>query len=198
MKKSPQQRRQEQTRRDIIDTALSTIVREGISGLSIRSLADRLDYTPGALYSYFKNKEDLIDAVRELCLDELNGSLAERTTGLNSTKDMLLQAGLAYVDFAAAHPQKYHLMFSMEPSRSTSGERRSHAMRGLLAILEKGVEEGSIHQDEEYDLETIALHCWATVHGLASLQATVLAEEREKTAHAAQTILAKVVEGVFP
>lgn len=194
---TPQQRRQAQTRRDILEAALSVIVREGISGLSVRSLADRIDYTPGALYTYFNSKEELIDAVRSESLERLGDFLRVRTEGLSSTREMLLEAGLAYVDFAADHPNEYYLMFGLEPSHSTSGERRTHAMRSLLDILHRGVEEGSIVTTRDYTLETIALHCWVTVHGLASLQTTVLADEKNQTAQAARSILKKVVDVVF-
>lgn len=191
----PHERRQEQTRNDLIDQAIATIVERGIDGLSIRTLADSLDYTPGALYTYFSGKDELIDAARERCFVELNATLEKRMAHVGNAAEMLVEAGLGYIDFARHHPNKYYLMFGMEPSRSTSGEQRRDAMSSLLAVLERGLREEEFALPRGYDLETAAMHCWSTVHGIASLLSTVLAEEREKATPMARVILQRVVDG---
>jgi len=193
---TPQERRSEQTRVEILDTALGMIVEAGLEGLSIRALADRIDYTPGALYTYFNTKEELIDSVRERCFAQLNSYLATCISGAGRPEKVLLEAGMAYVTFASEHPNEYHLMFSLEPSQSTAGEQRAIAMSGLLKILEAGVAAGSFKPRGNYTIEAIAMHCWATVHGLASLQSTVLRDERQHVAKLARVILKKVVEGI--
>jgi AcrR family transcriptional regulator len=185
----PHERRQEQTRNDLIDQAITMIVERGIDGLSIRALADNLDYTPGALYTYFPGKDELIDAARERCFVELNSFVSQRMESLSSTPEMLLEAGLAYIDFARAHPNKYHLMFGLEPSRSTSVEQRSSAMSSLEGLLRRGLDTGELVLPEGYDLGTAAMQCWTTVHGIASLLPTVLAEEHEETVRMARIIL---------
>lgn len=189
----PHERRQEQTRNDLIAQAIAMIVERGIGGLSIRTLADALDYTPGALYTYFSGKDDLIDAARQRCFAELNASVMERAAPHTTAAEMLLEAGMGYVDFASTHPNKYYLMFGMEPSPATSGEQRSVAMAAPLEILKRGLATGEFALPVGYDLETAAVHCWATVHGIASLLPTVLANEREKTTARARLILQRVV-----
>ncbi len=193
-KHTPQTRRKAQTRQAILDNALAMIVAQGADGLSIRALADRIDYTPGALYKYFDSKEDLIDAVRADCFERLNDFMARRVKGAQNAAEMLLQGGLAYIDYAARHPQEYHLMFNMEPSRATSGEQRQIAMRLLLQIVQTGLAQGEFSIHGDYDAQAIAYHCWATVHGIASLQATVLLDERTDMAAVSRVILQKVVE----
>ena len=192
----PHERRQEQTRHDLIEQAIAMIVDRGIAGLSIRSLADSLDYTPGALYTYFAGKDELLDAARERCFEELNEYLTGRMVGLTSAAEMLLEAGLAYIDFARLHPNKYLLMFGLEPSRATSGDQRGVAMRSLLAVLGGGLESGEFVLPDGYDLETAATHCWATVHGMASLLTSVLADEHDKSVRMARLILERVVDGL--
>lgn len=61
-------------------------------------------------------------------------------------------------------------MFNMEPSRATSGEQRQIAMRSLLEMVRVGIAQGRFVASEDYDADAIAYHCWATVHGIASLQ----------------------------
>ena len=192
---TPQARRQAQTRQTILEHARATIAQRGMAGLSIRALADSIDYTPGALYEYFKNKEDLVDAVRADCLESLNTFILQRIQSAQDAAEMLLLGGLAYIEYAALHPQAYHLMFNMEPSRATSGEQRQIAMRSLLEMVRLGIAQGRFAVRDDYDADTIAYHCWATVHGIASLQTTVLLAERRDVEEVIRNILKKVIDG---
>jgi AcrR family transcriptional regulator len=194
-KLTPQARRQAQTRHVILEHARAAIAQRGMAGLSIRGLADSIDYTPGALYEYFKNKEDLVDAVRADCFESLNTFILQRIQSAQDAAGMLLLGGLAYIEYAALHPQEYHLMFNMEPSQATSGEQRQIAMRSLLDIVRFGMEQGQFEERPGYDADTIAYHCWATVHGIASLQTTVLLAERPGVEDVIRNILTKVIDG---
>jgi AcrR family transcriptional regulator len=194
-KLTPQARRQAQTRHVILEHARAAIAQRGMAGLSIRGLADSIDYTPGALYEYFKNKEDLVDAVRADCFESLNTFILQRIQSAQDAAGMLLLGGLAYIKYAALHPQEYHLMFNMEPSQATSGEQRQIAMRSLLDIVRFGMEQGQFEERPGYDADTIAYHCWATVHGIASLQTTVLLAERPGVEDVIRNILTKVIDG---
>lgn len=192
---TPQARRQAQTRQAILQNARQMIVAQGSDGLSIRALADSIDYTPGALYKYFSSKEALVDAVRADCFDELNNFIAERIQTAANVAEMLLLGGMAYIEYAGQYPQEYHLMFNMEPSRATSGEQREIAMRALLQMVELGIAQAQIVAQAPYDARAIAYHCWATVHGIASLQATVLQDEQADLLAMSRLILQKVIDG---
>ena len=194
-KPTPQSRRQAQTRQAILENARATIAERGIAGLSIRALADSIDYTPGALYEYFRSKEDLIDAVRADCFESLNDFIAARIQSAQDAAEMLLLGGLAYIEYAGLHPQEYHIMFNMEPSRATSGEQRQIAMRSLLEIIRVGIAQGQFVVSAGYDDTVIAYHCWATVHGIASLQTTLLLAERPDIQDVIRSILQKVING---
>jgi AcrR family transcriptional regulator len=192
---NPQERRKEQTRLDILENARQMIVKQGVGGLSIRALADQIDYTPGALYKYFYSKDDLIDAVRSESFDRLNSFIATRIQPTSSAAEMLLNGGLAYIEYAGLHPQEYFLMFNMESSKATSAEQRDIAMRSLLQIVEFGLIQGEFVEQDDYDAAAIAYHCWATVHGIASLQTTILLDEREDLLLLSRVMLQKVIDG---
>ncbi|MCA9936271.1 MAG: TetR/AcrR family transcriptional regulator [Anaerolineales bacterium] len=192
---SPQARRRAQTRQDIIENARLILMEQGMAGLSIRALADSIDYTPGALYKYFDSKETLIDVVRAECFDRLNNFIAARIQHASSAAEMLLTGGMAYIEYAGQHPQEYHLMFNMEPSRATAGEQREQAMRSLLQIVQLGLQQGEFAPQEAYDAAAITYHCWATVHGIASLRTAVLLNERDDLLVVSRIILQKVIDG---
>lgn len=196
MNDSPTQaRRRAQTRQEIIQNARRILVEQGTAGLTIRSLADTIDYTPGALYKYFDSKEALIDAVRARCFERLNAFIATQIESAGSAAEMLLAGGMAYIEYAGRHPQEYHLMFHVEPSRATSGGQRKTAMRTLLQIVDFGIEQGEIVPQGAYDAAAITYHCWATVHGLASLHTAVLRDERGELLAVSRNILQKVIDG---
>ncbi len=62
-KPSSRERRQQKTRQSILDAAREIIVEHGPAELSMRSLAERIDYSPSGLYEYFDSKEQIIQAV---------------------------------------------------------------------------------------------------------------------------------------
>lgn len=177
---SPADRRHAETRARLIALAMETVKREGASGLSIRSLADQINYSPGAVYTYFENKEALIDAVRAEFFRELNDLLRKKTSGFVDPEEMLVAAGMAYVEYARENPNTYQLLFLTEPGDSTRGDHRKAAMSALISILELGINSGRFRERPGYALETMALHCWSTVHGLAMLQTSILKDDGEE------------------
>lgn len=52
-------------RKKIIDTANQILVEEGYENLSIRKIANKIEYSPGIIYHYFKDKSEIITFVVE-------------------------------------------------------------------------------------------------------------------------------------
>src|SRR6187431_1916660 len=60
-----QQNARNVTRRAILDAALSLFVSDGYSQVSIRNIAAKVEYSPGAIYSYFTSKDEIFFALAE-------------------------------------------------------------------------------------------------------------------------------------
>ena len=58
-------RDRETVRRRILDAARELFVAEGYRHVSIRRIAQRIEYSPGAIYSYFRGKDDIFFALAE-------------------------------------------------------------------------------------------------------------------------------------
>lgn len=192
------ERRRSRTRQELIEATHELILKRGIDGLSLRQVAAEMDYSAGALYGYFENKEALVDAVRAECFERLNTSMMERIAGAETASEQLRLGALAYLDFARANPIDYHLMFGVGPSASTQNENHAIAQRALRFIVDGGIERNEIVTDGRYDADTIAHHCWATVHGLAMLQATVVADRANELEPMAHEIIARVISLFAP
>ncbi len=195
MSTSPEQRRRAKTRQDIIDTAYRMIVDEGLQHLSIRALADKIDYSPAALYRYFGSKDELIDVVRAACFEKLNIHILSRIVNFTTAAAQLLEGGLAYIEFAAQFPADYQLMFQLGPSTITNLEHRNVTMQALNQIVQMGIESGEFRPTDAYPARTIAYHCWVTVHGLAMLHTTILKDEIDEMQTMTRQILSAVIKG---
>ena len=65
---APRTKRHLRTKQAILDAARQIIAEEGPAALSMRALADRIDYSAAGLYEYFGSKEEIIAAVSDLSL----------------------------------------------------------------------------------------------------------------------------------
>src|SRR6266511_2773224 len=71
--KERQERDREAVRRSILDAARELFVAEGFQNVSIRKIAERIEYSPAAIYGYFPSKDDIFFALAEEGLRLLGG-----------------------------------------------------------------------------------------------------------------------------
>ncbi|MBA3595072.1 MAG: TetR/AcrR family transcriptional regulator [Pseudomonadota bacterium] len=99
----------------VLDAARSVFERLGIEGASIREIAKQAGYTPGAIYSYFENKEAIYGALLAESLERLNAAVdaavhAAGAAGL-SPDELLEATARAWFGFYAANPRDLDLGF---------------------------------------------------------------------------------------
>jgi len=93
----------------VLDAARSVFERLGIEGASIREIAKGAGYTPGAIYSYFENKEAIYGALLAESLDRLH--LAVDAAGADNATDLLMAKANAWFNFYANNPRDLDLGF---------------------------------------------------------------------------------------
>lgn len=161
-------------RRKIIEAARSLFLNQGYAEVSMRKIADQIEYSPTTIYHYFANKEAI---VRELLIEGNSmffQSLQQRTeeaqaAGLNAL-DVLKTVSDSYVRFGTANPEYYNILFiSNLESVSLISLIDSGRFKGF-ELLESGLkaamDDGSIIQGDE---RLIATSVWSMLHGLTSL-----------------------------
>ena len=121
------QRQQAQTdsrRKGMLDAARSVFERLGIEGASIREIAKQAGYTPGAIYSYFDNKEALYGALLAESLERLNAAVSAAGQQEPSPAGLLQAKASAWFGFYAANPRDldlgFYLVQGMQPRGLTS------------------------------------------------------------------------------
>ena len=109
--KERQERDREAVARAILDAARDLFVTHGYEAVSIRKIAERIEYSPAAIYGYFPSKDDIFFALAEEGF-RLLFSFSERpATAPETPVDRLRLMFWRYYDFTRQHPEYFALMF---------------------------------------------------------------------------------------
>ncbi len=173
--KERRERVKSETRDKILDAARELFVTEGYEGVSMRRVADKIEYSPTAIYVHFKDKAELF---RELCQQDF-GRLAEVFQSSAMPIDpveRLKQIGRTYIDFGEHYPNHYKFMF-MTPHPPVElddeqlegmGNPELDAYAFLKWAVQQAIDAGRL-REELADAEIVSQTLWAGVHGVISL-----------------------------
>src|SRR5256714_12680489 len=109
--KERQERDREAVGRSILDAARELFVSEGYQNVSIRKIADRIEYSPAAIYSYFPAKDDIFFALAEEGFRILADQALASSQGVADPLDRLRRGLLGFYAFSKSHPEYFGLMF---------------------------------------------------------------------------------------
>jgi AcrR family transcriptional regulator len=147
----------------ILEAARRIVTRDGFAALSMRKIADAIDYSPASLYLYFKNRDAIAHALGDEGYAQLLATLEAPTDpSLPAARpaERLRALVEAYIAFAHAHPQTYRLVFVDLPG--TGGEGVEPVVRVFArALAALGHPDDTLH----------AAAFWATLHGIVTLTA---------------------------
>jgi AcrR family transcriptional regulator len=167
------ERERQEMRELILAAAMRLFLEESFEKTTMRRIAEAIEYTPGALYSYFKDKDEILYALHQRGFEILLAMQEEaaRTAGPDPLV-RLHRLGETYLEFAFKNPQYYDLMFISTSTARTieaSGawEPGVQASELLAQAVRDSIAAGKLPAGT--DARTVALTCWAQVHGLASL-----------------------------
>jgi AcrR family transcriptional regulator len=173
--KERREREKSETRDKILDAARELFISEGYEGVSMRKVAEKIEYSPTAIYVYFADKNELF---HELCHQDY-ARLAEvfQSSVMSSDPiERLKQIGAIYVDFGTRYPNHYKFMFmtphpALEPNEDDD-EIRGNPEEDAYAFLKWAVQKAidtRCFRAELKDAEIISQTLWAGVHGVISL-----------------------------
>ncbi len=174
--KERREREKSETRDKILDAARELFVTEGYEGVSMRKVAERIEYSPTAIYVHFADKEELF---RELCHQDY-ARLAQvfQSSAISSDPtERLRQIGAIYIDFGIRFPNHYKFMFMTphpvhdfdDEDRDMRGNPEKDAYAFLKWAVQQAIDAGRFRQGFN-DAELISQTLWASVHGVISLQ----------------------------
>jgi len=171
------EREKAQLRAKILDAARELFCAHGYDAVSMRKIAEAIEYSPTAIYGHFQDKEALF---RELCAEDY-GALAKAFHKIEAVGDpveRIRRTGQAYIDFAIRNANHYRFMF-MSPGGKPRQlneemlEKRGDPDEDAYAILRSHVAlamAAGRFRPELNNVELVTQTLWAGVHGVASLQ----------------------------
>jgi AcrR family transcriptional regulator len=159
----------------IFDAAKEVFQEHGLEGASMRKIASRAGYTPGAIYFYYRSKEEIYGALLAESLERLNQAVAASGSQATSLREKLIASALGLFTFYANNPRDldlgFYLFNGMKPHGLTPelNSRLNRRLRDALALTE-GVllEIGASPQQAGREITALFGHCT----GLLLLQHT--------------------------
>jgi AcrR family transcriptional regulator len=173
------ERQKAEVRELILDAARQIAGQEGLAALTIRKIADAIEYAPGTIYLHFPNRDAI---ARELVIDgfmELVGYMAPAAQNADPL-ERLRSIGLAYAKFGVERPETYRTIFLQSPEISgaladllkghASDEEQDpgdQAFNLLANTVGELIENGTFRK---IDPVVLAETIWAWLHGIVSLR----------------------------
>ena len=163
-------RQKESIREEILDAARTLFVKEGYEHVSIRKIAEKIEYAPGTIYLYFRDKAEILE---RLC-EETFSKLAQKMHAINADPsnplDGLRRGLRTYIQFGIDNPNHYIVTFVQAkqiPDREhNAGEQCFDNLRGAVS---RCVEAEQLNCE---DVEEVAQALWAGAHGVTTLLIT--------------------------
>jgi AcrR family transcriptional regulator len=158
-------------KKQILDASMKLFVEEGFENVTIRRIADLIEYSPTTVYLYFKDKDEIFESLH----DEGFQKMQEFNLSLSSIQNPLLRLhkmGENYIQFGMENPEYYNLMFiNGEPMKKIAEpgcewKPGDAAIDRLKATVTECMEKGYLAKG---DPTLVSLSVWSFVHGLVSL-----------------------------
>jgi AcrR family transcriptional regulator len=162
-----------------MEAARRLFAEQGYEAVSMRRIAEAIEYSATAIYDHFEDKAALL---REICREDF-GRLAVVFNELAAIEDPVQRIagiGEAYVQFAVAYPNHYRLMFMTprpmveldEEILARKGQPEADAYAFLRAAATQAIAQGRVRPGVAADAELLTQTLWAGVHGVASIEIT--------------------------
>jgi AcrR family transcriptional regulator len=176
----------------IVAAARRIAEREGWGAVTIRRLADEIEYSQPVLYSHFENRDAIVAAVAVEGFQELTVALREAASGSTGRRDALENVAMAYLAFALSRPAFYEAMFILPTVlRFAEAGTRPELRAGFEALA-------AVVTPFCVDAEIVTETFWAALHGLAELERSHRIRPGMRGERIALVVRAIVVSGNSP
>jgi len=190
-------------RSEIAALTLKMIKSKGVSRVSLREIASKLEYTPTTIYHYFDCKEELIREIMDQQYRDFSKFLRRNTSGLNS-RERLVVILKNYIQYAFENKEVFKLLF-VEPLFNNLTSLNSNLMKesrtdNAFAFFVDSVAEACGKEGIKDDPRQIAEVLWSGTHGFAMLRLSLEREswfEWGEMRQARDRLISALLKGVF-
>ena len=163
-------------RQEILDAASELFVRDGYENVSMRRIADKIEYSPTTIYIYFNDKADLLEQVCKETFGRLVLRLSKIMDQPGDPIDRLKMGLITYIEFGLENPHEYRATFMMpipegldktkyQQGDSPGMQAFSFLIRGVTDCVKAG-------KLPAINVELASQTLWAGIHGITALLIT--------------------------
>ena len=174
--KERREREKEARKGAILEAAKAVFFSKGFQSATMDQIAKAAELSKGAVYSYFRNKEELYVTILLEGLELLHGLFVRAVEGKSDWEEKLRSIGWAYFHFFREHRNYFNILFMMQHGDLTPKVSESIAIacfeKGMACLkvlsesVEQGVEEGKAR---DCDSMKTAVLLWGTLNGIILL-----------------------------
>ncbi|HWD87998.1 MAG TPA: TetR/AcrR family transcriptional regulator [Mucilaginibacter sp.] len=163
-------RLKEDNRKNILMASLDIVKEEGWQALSMRKIADRIEYTAPVIYEYFDNKEAIVLELTRKGFWILSRDMRVAKEQRSSPEEQLEAMWLAYWNFAFAHKELYQVMFGVQTNCVCAMMDKLPEAEEPWDLVTASIRELMGIKDIESDIICTKYYTfWSVVHGLISI-----------------------------
>lgn len=186
-----------QARAQVCRVAEVLFARHGVEGVTLRQIAAELGWSSTTAYRYFKNKEEILAAVRAAAFNRSCEVIEQATRSSPDPRISARAVGQAYIGFAIKNPEAYRMMYDFGRADVTGSAELAQAFarsrRSMVAYVTPLIEMGALRGDPK----AIGQMLWAAAHGLVMLRLSgIVASDAELRKLHGQTMSA-LVRGIW-
>ena len=162
------ERIKKQVRADIIQTSKDIARQEGWQAVSIRKIADIIEYSPPILYEYFESKDHLLKCIQSEGFEFLKAELEQIKTLYRNPEKILMEFAQVQWKFMTTQTEVFEVMFNLNGANITSNENlvseleseNNHPIWEIIAMLRPRSAEMVTRSFVEW---------WSTSYGLLAI-----------------------------
>lgn len=159
-------RQKEETRNNILEAAHAIVKEEGWQGLSMRKIADKIEYTAPIIYEYFSNKEAILLELTTKGFLKLTGELEKAKADHEKPEEQLEAMWMAYWNFAFTDTEMYQLMYGVQMSCCTE---RCSTQEGPYKLFTATIAEIMKKDSTVENIKQKYFTFFSVIHGLIAI-----------------------------
>ncbi|RIV25135.1 TetR/AcrR family transcriptional regulator [Fibrisoma montanum] len=168
-------RSREQTRSGIVLTAKDIARREGWQAVSIRKIADAIEYSAPIVYEYFDSKDVLLDEIRSEGFRHLRQEYERILKLYRDPEKRLYEISLIQWEFARRQPEIYQVMYNLDGAYCTLPVYQSSEMQAVSDIVSDII--FSFIPKSKESIRKLYFEWWSISHGMIML--TMLLKDQQ-------------------
>ena len=198
------QKRLEQQKEELYQTILKAagdiFLKRGYEDFSLRQVAEEIGYSPGTIYLYFDNKDDLLRALAEQGFVAFSRMLETAGSSEGSALDRMTALARGYITFGLQNPAFYRLIFMERPDffvhETLENAPKWEATFSIWRrVLEDAMRAGEIRADDPLKTSDAI---WSLLHGIVALANRMPDFTLERALGAADVAVEMIVKGLRP